>query len=182
MIKTIKENILCDNNYFKVCNNDVIFERTNKKGKHLCISTSKGVDFGLCILPITSEGKVCVIKEFRYAINKYNYSLIKGGGSHDKGIFDSVNLELLEEANLSSENIEVVSDEIYENPSFYKTEVYFIIAHNCRFKKGEQEDTEVIIEQLYLTDDQLYQFILKNKIKDASSRALICQYLYSKKT
>ena len=176
MIKTIKKNVILDNKFFLVENNEVLFERTNKKGTHLKINHHNKIDYGMVILAITKDKKIYIHREFRYAVNKLVCSIIKGGGESDKDLIENVNMELREEAGLKTDCIEVVSTNNHENASIIDCPIYFIIAKNCEYIEQKLEDEENIVEQYFLTEYEVKELLKNNGVDDAASQALIRRY------
>lgn len=77
MIKKIKENIIFNNKFFTIYNDDVVFKNKNQ-GTHLKIqnNTTNG---GIAVLPILKNGKVIIQEEYRYGIENYILQVVKGG-------------------------------------------------------------------------------------------------------
>lgn len=130
MIKTIKENIILHNKFFKVYNNDVIF-KNGKIGTHLKIELP--INKGIAVIPFNSNFEVIIQDEYRYAKESMVTQIVKGGVKDGQTFEDAVKEELSEELNLTYEKL-IYAGKFDVNPSLYNQENRAYIALNCNFK------------------------------------------------
>lgn len=178
MIKTIKENIVFSNSYFKVYNNDVVFNG-KKEGTHLKIMGAKTSD-GIAVLPILENGNIVIIKNFRYAVNDWVYQAVKGGNGivfkTEEDALKCMDEELEEEVSMKSDDI-VTLNTFYETPSIMSVKGQAFLAKNCKLIENSEapEDTEVIDEVMEF-DPWLIDDFLKNKNVCSTTLYLIKSY------
>ncbi|MBS6041740.1 NUDIX hydrolase [Clostridium baratii] len=124
-----------------------------------CVTKDHAKADGVMIIPITKEGEVIIIKQYRPAINDYIYELPAGIVDPGESLEEAARRELFEETGLKASSYEVFLKPSYssvgmtdETTAIVKMEVY-----------GEPS-TE------YMEDDEEIE-IFKIKIKDAKEFA-----------
>jgi ADP-ribose pyrophosphatase len=179
MIKTTKLNTLLDNKFFKVYNNDVVFNNKSK-GKHLLIENNNNAD-GIAVLPVLEDGSILLLKNYRYAVNDWLYQIPKGGnGTKFSSIDDAINCaleEMDEEISYKSNKIELIKSS-FESPSILNSNAFLFIAYDCEMleKSKKAEDTEVIDDVVIIKPDDIINFIYNEKTC-TSTLFLIERYL-----
>lgn len=180
MIKIIKKNLIFKNKYFKVFNDDVIFNN-NHKGTHLKIEGSEAQE-GISVLPILENGNFLLIKNFRYSVGQYLYQSIKGGNGCNFNNNENIALicvkeELEEEINKKSENF-LYLGQSFEAPSIISSKLYNFLAFDCIEvinKKRFKEKTECI-EEIVEVDIKKIDEFMSDKFFCNSTLFLIEKY------
>lgn len=171
MIKTIKKNLIMENKFFKVENNNVIFQN-GKLGEHLRI-TSKPTTKGIAVLAITKDFDVVIQDEYRYAVEKYVTQVVKGGVMENQSHEKAVVMELEEELGLTTENIVFMGDFV-EDPSIMVQNKKAFIAFDCELKVDVKNDgTESFNNKKTIKLQILVDDVMNNKIQCAVTQMLI---------
>ena len=158
MIKTLKENIVMDNNFVKI-NNDTVEFPDKSTGFYYKISLSdRFPNYGVAGLVVTAKNEVILMDNYRYAHKEYAKETIKGFGIIDKTPIETFQVEMIEEIGFSSKNIQETFKLRGDNHDFF---VHCFIAKNSiKTNKTSHENSEVIKsinkftlkEALYLID------------------------------
>ncbi len=180
MIKKIKENLVFNNKFFNVYNDNVLFNK-KKEGTHLRVESPSKQD-GIAVLPVLKNGNILLIKNYRYAIGRYVYQVVKGGNGT---VFKNKELavqcmreELEEEANLVTNDFLFLS-KFYESPSLINVTGYSFIALDCEEPTERErypEDTESIDSVLEIPFTELELFLESNEVCSISA-FLIQKYI-----
>jgi 8-oxo-dGTP pyrophosphatase MutT (NUDIX family) len=172
MIKKIKSNLIMENNFFKVENDDVLFNNTTT-GTHLKI-TQKPLNKGIAVLPLTRDFQVIIQDEYRYGIGKYITQVVKGGVKLNETFQDAVKSELSEELNLKFEKL-IELGNFYENPSFYNQHNMAFVALNCEPLKTDiaNDGTESFSNKRLIPFSELVELCIDNKLECAVTQMLI---------
>lgn len=128
---------------------------------------------GVCILPIY-QGKICLLREYRYPIKSYQYQLPGGFIDEGEAVEVAAQRELLEETGL-------VSDHVIDLGSFYPSfgstneEIHLAAAICTRREKPQQEVSEVI-EPIFMTKDEVFSLVAQGKFKHGAGLVALFKY------
>lgn len=165
MIKTIKENVIFENNFLKINNNDVVFEKTGRKDLYLKISHP--YPYGVFILATNEKNEILLLKEYRYCLDSFDINVPRGMGDADSNPLDKAKEELMEEAGFEGagwNKVMVVRNEIYKEIG----EILFSTKVNTKNKmKTSHEDGENIIEEKFYSKEEVMKMINSGKITDS---------------
>ena len=176
-IKTIKTNIILENKFFKVENNNVLFNNI-KKGEHLKI-TNKPVNRGIAVLPITSKMEIIIQDEYRYGIDRYITQIVKGGVDPSESFEEAATKELSEELNLSYEKL-IDMGRFNENPSIMCQENNAFLALGCTEKnyKIDNDGTESFSNKRTIPLGDALSMCLNNELECSVTQMLILKSSY----
>lgn len=176
-IKTIKENIILENKFFKVENNEVLFNNI-KKGEHLKI-TQKPVNRGIAVLPITSNMEIIIQDEYRYSIARNITQVVKGGVGNNETFEDAVRKELSEELNLEYKEL-IDLGSFNENPSIMCQENNAFLALGCTEKESdiENDGTEFFSNKRTIPLGDALSMCLNNELECSVTQMLILKASY----
>ena len=153
---------------FEVLNTKIIYENPWIKVREDSVKRPDGTDgiFGVVeyspgvhVLPIDTEGKAILIREYMYAIERYDIMFPAGGVEEGEEPLEAAKRELLEEVGYESDEWVDLGT---ANPltMVIKAPFYLFLALNCR-KIGQGEAT---IEVLKRTLDEVEELIRTNEI------------------
>ncbi len=117
------------------------------------------------ILPITSDGKVVLIRQYRAGIDEILIEI--PGGIMDNGETDPIataRRELEEETGYVTDNLEVLGM-VYPNPSFMTNKCYFVLAKDVKPLGQTHFDPSEYIETFTIDLKLLPEYILSGKIR-----------------
>jgi ADP-ribose pyrophosphatase len=127
------------------------------------------------IIPITMEGHIVFIKQYRRVVDKILIELPAGIIEKGEEPFFSAQRELEEETGFKSEKLISLAG-IYPSPGFCTEYINIFIAKEL--KKGiPNHDEEEGIDNLELSLSAACQMINKNEIIDAKTIVAVCKYM-----
>ena len=113
---------------------------------------------GAGILPVSNDGKVALVKQFRYPYKEVIYEIPAG---------KMVRRELKEEVGGYSDNI-IDLGVIYPSPGYTNEKIYIYLALDVVFEKQQLDDGE-FLEVEFFDFDSVLQMINDNIIKDSKT-------------
>ena len=127
---------------------------------------------GACIIPITDEGEVICVRQYRYP---YARMLIEiPAGKLDSKTEDhrtAALRELREETGCSCERLTYMG-QMYGSPAILDEVIYMYMAEGL--EAGELDlDEDEFVEVIKIPLDEMYQMVLDNKILDAKTQIAV---------
>jgi len=134
------------------------------------------VDFakGVCILPITREDRVVMIKQYRHAVKSWQWELPAGAIDQGEEPFEAAKRELEEETGYTASHW-IPLGSFYPSPGSTSEEIFLFAATGL--EKGEQqlEGSEQI--NLYeLSKEELKALIRDGEFRHGGGMAAILRY------
>ncbi|HSC55129.1 MAG TPA: NUDIX hydrolase [Phnomibacter sp.] len=116
------------------------------------------------VLPITREGKVILVRQYRYAMGTFSIE-VPGGimDPHETDPLDAAKRELLEETGYSCGKIEQVAV-VAANPATQTNSLYCYLATDCELTHALDHDEHEEMEVLLVDMDELLTLLRENKI------------------
>jgi len=116
------------------------------------------------VLPITTDGKVILVKQYRYALGVWSIE-VPGGimDPHETEPTEAAKRELLEETGYSCKHIEEVAV-VAPNPATQSNKLYCYLATGCELTHEQSFDDNEEIELVLVTIDELKAMLRKNEI------------------
>ncbi len=138
-------------------------------------------DGAAAVLPITREGKLVLIKQFRYPINKVIYEIPAGkkDTKEESGLY-CAKREMEEETGYISDHFEKYVD--LHNCVGYSSEmIELFIAKDCvKINNPRKGDDDEFIEVVLLNDQEAKELLIKGEITDAKTLAILQYYFLNK--
>jgi len=123
---------------------------------------------GAVVVPITNEGKIVLVKQYRYPFNEWIIELPAGKLEKDEDPLDCATRELTEETGYSSNSINYLG-RIYTSPGFSSEILYIYSATNLKAGNHNREEGEQGMEIFEVTLDEVNEMISSGKIVDAKT-------------
>jgi 8-oxo-dGTP pyrophosphatase MutT (NUDIX family) len=116
------------------------------------------------VLPVTKDGNVVLVKQYRYALGVWSIEL-PGGimDAHETDPLVAAKRELLEETGYSCEKVEEVAV-IAANPATQNNRLYCYLATGCELTHLQDFDEDEEIEVLLVSIEELKTLLRENKI------------------
>lgn len=122
---------------------------------------------GAGILPISSEGKVALVKQFRYPYKEVIYEIPAGKIDLGETPFDTAKRELFEEVGGTSDNIASLGI-VYPSPGYTNEKIYVFLAKDTIFGAQKLDEGEYLDVE-YFDFDAVLQMVESNVIKDSKT-------------
>lgn len=170
--KKISEKIVISNKYLKVAKK--IFSEENwKKNSFLITSHNKKKSIWTFVLPITSNGEIIYLKEYRYWPEKIVINFPVGILENWISEIKNCKRELLEETWYDSDEIIYLWKSIIEN--YFEWEIKYYIAKNCKKSSKQKLDNWENIEVFKTSTENFENMILWWEVE--SSKTAYCFFL-----
>lgn len=126
------------------------------------------------VLPVFPDGRILVIRQFRYVTGRYLWELVAGHKEPGESFAAGARRELQEEAGYTARRLRKML-EIFPSPGLLTERMIIYLAHGLRKGKPRPEDDEKITARL-VTLRVAEQWIKRGRIRDAKSVAGILFY------
>lgn len=130
---------------------------------------------GAVVLPVTNEGNVILVKQFRYPFQKFLLEAPAGKLEKNEDSYTCAERELTEETGFSSDKITKLG-EIYTTPGFCNEILHLYLAEDLKPGKHNREEGEYGMEIHEYSLDEVDEMIRTGKIVDAKTIAIIYHY------
>jgi ADP-ribose pyrophosphatase len=126
------------------------------------------------VLPVFPDGRILVIRQFRYVTGRYLWELVAGHKERGESFAAGARRELQEEAGYSARRVTKML-EVFPSPGLLTEQMAIFLAEGLSKGKPRPEDDEKITARL-ITLKVAEQWIKSGKIRDAKSVAGILYY------
>jgi ADP-ribose pyrophosphatase len=126
---------------------------------------------GVCVAPLTEDGKLIFVKQFRYPYEEIVTELPAGKLEKGEDPCAAGLRELSEETGYTAEHLKMMGI-LYPTPGYCGEKIYLYLAENM--KKGEQrldEDEFLSIEEIPLSD--AVNMVMNGEITDSKTQVLV---------
>lgn len=175
MIKKISSKIIYENPWLRVREDEVEFPN-GQKGIY---GYTDRVDGGPMIIPVTAEGKLIVLREWRYPIQDWTYCFPFGGFMPGEDMLTAAKRELLEETGYTAETWESLG-ELKIDPGANSQITPVFLATDLALNPYEQDQTEVH-EVMEFTVEEIQSKIRSGEMTGGWLLSGLAKYLVHKK-
>ena len=130
---------------------------------------------GSVVLPVTDDGKLVLVKQFRYPLQKFLIECPAGKLEFGEDPLICANRELTEETGYSAGSIKKLGY-IYTTPGFCDEVLHLYLAKNLTKGKHNREEGEHGMEVYEYSLLEVEEMIKEGEIVDAKTIAIIYQY------
>jgi ADP-ribose pyrophosphatase len=123
---------------------------------------------GAVVVPITDNGKIILVKQYRYPFDEWVIELPAGKLEKNEDPLVCATRELTEETGYSSDSINFLG-RIYTSPGFSSEILYIYSAANLKAGNHNREEGEQGMEIYELTLEEINEMISEGKIVDAKT-------------
>lgn len=147
---------------------DIIEDTCSRDGVNLSpYYTVKQTD-AVVICPITENGKIVLIKQYRHPVREIGIELPAGHLFVDESIEDAVKRELMEETGYEGSSFENVGA-VYSSAGLQNNTVHMFIVEGARKTSEQHLDEHEDIEVFEATVEEALELLAEGKIKDMGS-------------
>lgn len=126
------------------------------------------------VVPVLEDGRVLVIKQYRFGVEDYLYEFPGGQVKLGDSPLDTAKKELMEETGYSSDSILELGYS-YPNPATHENKCWFYLAKNCKLSGETDFDAAEEIEVSLISKEELlasYKSLMRHSLAEvAFSRA-----------
>lgn len=131
---------------------------------------------GVCILPITENDEIIMVKQFRYPFHKVVTEIPAGKLNKGEDHFEAGKRELLEETGATAENFEYLG-KIYPIPAYTTEIIHVYRATGLSFGDQDPDDDE-FLDVIRIPFDQAVEMVMENKYPDSKTQiAIMKEYI-----
>ena len=130
---------------------------------------------GVSVLAENEEGKVLLIKQYRYPVDEVIYEIPAGKLEPDEEIEECAKRELREETGYTAERFTKLF-EFFPTPGYSTETIYIYQAKNLEFVGNDLEEGEYI-EVVPKTKKEIKELFKSGKIKDSKTLIAVMYYL-----
>jgi ADP-ribose pyrophosphatase len=150
---------------------DHVDQPDGQRGEHVVVRMPRGV----AVLPIDDEGRVYLVRQFRYALGGESLEVAGGGVEDGEEPLAAARRELREELGLEAgEWIE--QGEIRLATEMLQAPVHLYVAKGLRFTEPDRDGTEAMARERLMAKEAL-KAVLSGEIVQAASCVLILKAL-----
>ena len=125
----------------------------------------------ICVLPLTDDGDVIFVNQFRYALNKVTLEVPAGKLEKGEDPKEAALRELSEETGLTAKNIVHIGD-LYTTPALIDEVIHMYIATDLT--QGEQHlDYDEFVNTLKIPLSKAVDMVMAGEIKDSKTQTII---------
>ena len=126
------------------------------------------------IVPVTAEGKILMVRQYRNALDRYTLEIPAGGLNKGEPTKEAAARELEEETGYKSDDLELLIS-VNTTVAFCNEKIDIYVARNLKPSKQHLDEDEYIDVQA-LTMDELERMIYACEIMDSKTVSAILAY------
>lgn len=126
---------------------------------------------GVCVLPITDDGCVMLVKQFRYPFNEVLFEAPAGKRNEGEDPLECGIRELKEEVGVTADKV-VSLGCLYPTVAYDTEIIYLYMATGLNF--GEQKlDDDEFLDVIKIPLDEAVQMVMNNQIPDSKTQIVL---------
>ena len=125
----------------------------------------------VCVVPVTNEGEVVMVKQFRYPFEEIMLEIPAGKLEPGEDPYEAVKRELEEESGAVAGKIEHIG-QLYTTVAIFDEKIQIYLATDLTFVKSHPDQDE-FLEVTKIPLDELVQMVMDGKIPDAKTQIAI---------
>ena len=125
----------------------------------------------VCVIPVTPEGEVIMVKQYRYAFEQIMLEIPAGKPEPGEDPLEAVKRELEEESGVVAGNIEYMG-EIFTTVAIFDEKIHAYLATDLVYKNAHPDEDEFLeVEKIPLST--LVDMVMNGEIKDSKTQICI---------
>lgn len=173
--KILNSNLIFEGKVFDIKVDDIIYDSGNSGIREVVVHNG-----GAVVVPITEEGKIVFVKQFRYPFEKFLLELPAGKLEPNEDPMYCAARELEEETGYSSNEFKKLGA-IATTPGFCSEILHIYLAKNLKAGNHNREEGEYGMEVFELTPEEAKEKILSGEIYDSKTICGVSYYLFNEK-
>ena len=131
---------------------------------------------GACILPLTDDDKVLMVRQYRYALKEELWELPAGKLEKDEDPFEAVKRELEEECGVTAERF-INLGVLYPTVGYDSEKIYIWAAKGLKPTSQHLDDGE-FLDVAALPFDDVLQMVMTDEIRDSKTVTAMLKYAW----
>jgi len=131
------------------------------------------------VVPVTKDGRIILIRQYRYAGGGYLYEIPAGTLNKGERPIDCARREIVEEIGYKARRFTRLKT-ILTTPGFTNEKIHIYLAEDLVPARSKLDADEVIEVRIF-KKDEVIKMIWDGKIKDAKSLIGLYSFLYDKR-
>lgn len=126
----------------------------------------------VAVVPLTDEGEVICVRQYRYAHRKVLLEIPAGKlDTYDEDFIEAATRELREETGATCERLEFIGD-LISTPALIDEVIHMYLARGLRFGETDLDEDE-FLDVVRIPLDTLVRMVMNGEIKDSKTQTAI---------
>ncbi|MDE6521040.1 MAG: NUDIX hydrolase [Ruminococcus sp.] len=164
--KTIKSDVIYEGVIFTITHDTVELENGNNAIRDVLLHNG-----GVCVIPVTDENEIFLVKQFRYPFHTTTIEVPAGKLEKGENHAECGRRELLEETGCTCDEY-IYLGEMLPTPAYNSEITYMYMARGLHFDKQNLDPDEFLdVEKIPLAD--AVKLVMDGKIRDGKTQIAI---------
>lgn len=124
---------------------------------------------GACVVPLTENGDVLMVRQFRYPHAAETLELPAGKLEYGENPLACAERELREEAGASADQLESLGT-LFPTPAYDSEVIYMYLARNIRLSQEQALDADEFLDVVRLPLKEAVDLVMRGEIQDAKTQ------------
>lgn len=124
---------------------------------------------GACIVPLTENGDVLMVRQFRYPHHTETLEIPAGKLENGEEPLVCAERELTEETGASAEKLELLGT-LFPTPAYDAEVIYMYLARNITLSDTQSLDEDEFLDVIRLPLAEAVDMVMRNEIQDAKTQ------------
>ncbi len=125
----------------------------------------------VCVLPLTEQGEIIFVNQFRYALGKVTLEVPAGKLEKGEDPLVAAMRELSEETGLDAKNV-VAMGELYTTPALIDEIIYMYIATDL-YQGEKHPDEDEFVDTVKIPLEKAVEMVMNGEIRDSKTQIII---------
>jgi ADP-ribose pyrophosphatase len=125
----------------------------------------------VCVLPLTEQGEIIFVNQFRYALGKVTLEVPAGKLEKGEDPMVAAMRELSEETGLDAKNV-VPMGELYTTPALIDEIIYMYIATDL-YQGEKHPDEDEFVDTVKIPLEKAVEMVMNGEIRDSKTQIMI---------
>ncbi len=161
--KTLGTQTFFEGRIIKVCRDDVELENGNTATREVVHHPG-----GVCVIPVTEDGCVLMVKQYRYPMKKALLELPAGKLEYGESHYDCGLRELREEVGMTASKYEYLGA-IYPTPAYVTEKIHLYLAQDLK-QDTQKLDADEFLDVIKMPLEQAVRLVLSGEICDSKTQ------------
>lgn len=171
--KTLKTEEIFQGHVFRVTLDEVELENGTTSKREIVHHHG-----GACVLPLTDDGRVLLVRQYRYALQEELWELPAGKLEAGEDPFEAARRELEEECGVTAETF-ISLGVLYPTVGYDSERIYIWAAKGLK-PTAQHLDEGEFLDVSALPFDEVVQMVMNDEIRDSKTVAAVMKYVWLK--